>query len=274
MKLFIRTSKLFFSLAVVLATGSAFMYAEGSRNEFPVVDEQPDVYKASGESFHRFTSDDNKVRLLPKSEYSEELKNFIFGNMSDKTGYASEALFFVTKDEVVNKSKKEDKSKVDTSIKTVSKIVRSISDMKGMLYYSNTRSRYEVLYKDAYRVRDEKNTEKIADDVEGSSNGKTIYAMLDEHTFGKAYYKINYQENDKCVTMQMENLTSLSYKFIKAVKPGKFKMAVSVYDTGDGYFVYVAMTADFMQMGFLENKMNKSFAARIKAIKDFIVGQF
>ncbi len=257
MKLFIRTSKLIFSLALVVAMGSAFIYAQ-----------------ENNEKFHRFTERDNEVRLLPASEYSDGLKEYIFGNMSDKTGYAAEALFYVTKDDLVNKSKKEDKSKVDTSIKTVSKIVRSISDMKGMLYYSNTRSRYEVLYKEAYRIESEKNTARIADDVEGSSNGKIIYAMLDEHTFGKANYKITYQENEKCVTMKMENLTALSYKFIKAVKPGKFKMAVSVYDDGDGYFVYVAMTADFMQMGFLENKMNKSFTARIRAIKDFIIGQF
>ena len=257
MKLFIRTSKLIFSLAVVLATGSSFIYPQ-----------------ENDEKFHRFTESDNEVRLLPKTEHEESVKKFIFGNMSEKTGYASEALFFVTKEELVNKSKKEDKSKVDTSIKTVSKIVRSISDMKGMLYYSNTRQRYEVLYKDAYRIADGKNTAKIADDLDGSSNGKTIYAMLDEHTYGKANYKIQYQETEKCVTMQMENLTPLSYKFIKAVKPGKFKMAVTVYDNGDGYFVYVAMTADFMQMGFLENKMNKSFTARIRAIKDYIIGQF
>jgi len=273
MKLFIRTSKKILSLAMLMAIGSAYLFSQ-DRSEIPGVIENPDFYKALGEEFHRFTEKDKKIRLLPKTEHSENVEKYIFADMPDKIGYASEALFYVTKDDLVKKSKKEDKSKVDTSINTVSKIVRSISQMKGMLYYSNTRKRYEVLYNDAYRITDEKNTAKIQDDLNGSANGKTVYAMLDEHTFGKAYYKIQYQENDKCVTMTMENLTSLSYKFIKALKPGKLKMAVTVYDTGDGYFVYVAMLADFKQMGFLENKMNNSFTARIRAIKDFIVSKF
>lgn len=269
MKLFIRTSKLFFSLAVIFTAASTSVFAQ-------FLPEKMDKYKAAGETLHRLEKGDDKPYLVPQTAFSEEIVDYIFGNYSDKTGYACEALFYVTKDTLIEKSKNPDKSKVDTSVNAVSKIVRSISKMKGMMYYSNTRKRYEVLYKDAYRCDTKVSSShppKTFDDVEGKE-GNTVYAMLDEHTFGKAYYNIDYRKDTDCVALKMQNETNLSYGIIKAVKPRDFKMAVIAVDAGDGYFFYVAMAADFMQMSFLEGKMNRSFTARIRAVKDFIVEQF
>lgn len=271
MKLLKKTSKFLISLAVVFTAASNCVFAQFSP-------ENMDKYKAAGEALHRLEKGDDKVELLPQTAFSEEIKNYIFGNYSDKTGYASEALFYVTKETLIEKSKNQDKSKIDTSVEAVSKIVRSISKMKGMMYYSNTRKRYEVLYKEAFRINTKVSVAHppypyAADDPEGKE-GDTVYALLDEHTFGKAEYKIDYLKNDKCVAMKMENMSDLSYGFIKAVKPHDFKMAVVAVDVGDGYFFYVAMNVDFMQMSFLEGKMNRSFTARIRAVKDFIVEQF
>ena len=273
MKLLKKTSKFLISLAVVFTAASTCVFAQFSKEEM-------DKYKAAGETFHRFKESCDKPYLVPQTPFSKEVNEYIFGNLDDaqitKSGYTSEALFYVTKDTLIEKSKNQDKSKVDTSVNAVSKIVRSISKMKGMMYYSNTRKRYEVLYKEAYRIAagtSSRTMSQVADDPEGKE-GNTVYAMLDEHTFGKANYKIDYLKADKCVVMKMQNTTDLSYGIIKAVKPGDFKMAVMAVDAGDGYFFYVAMNVDFMSMSFLEEKMNRSFTARIRAVKDFIIEQF
>lgn len=230
--------------------------------------------KESGKIYHRLTAGDNEIRLLADTPYSETVKNFVFGDYSDKVGFAAESLYYVKKSTLVEKSKKEDKSNIDTSINAVSKIVRSVSKMKGMEYYSNTRKKWEVLYTDAYRVESADSTAAISDDLTGSSDGKTSYALLDEHTLGKSVYKTSYHENAKMVVMEMKNVTPMNYGIIKLIEPEKCKIAVALIDDGDGYFVYIGMQSDFMQMAAFEKKINASFQARLDAIFNWITLQF
>lgn len=230
--------------------------------------------KETGKIYHRLTAGDNDIRLLAETPFTESIKSFVFGDYSDKVGFAAESLYYVKKSTLVEKSKSEDKTNIDTSIKAVSKIVRSVSKMKGMEYYSNTRKKWEVLYKDAYSVESADSTTAVSDDLTGSSDGKTSYALLDEHTLGKSVYKTTYHENAKMVVMEMKNVTAMNYGIIKLIDPEKCKIAVALIDDGDGYFVYIGMQTDFMQMAALEKKLNASFQARLDAIFNWITLQF
>lgn len=269
MKLFIKTTKFLASLSVLFALGTSFAFATDYQAEA----------KKTGKIYHRLeagTSRDQNgdgAYLIPQNEFSESINKYVFEN-SEKAGFAAESLYYVKKSDLIANSKSSDKTNIDTSISAVSKIMRSVSKMKGMEYYSNTRKRYDTLYLESYRIENPSSTTPVADLLDGSADGKTIYAFQEEHSFGKGTYKISYSENSKMVVMKMENLTTLSYGIIKAVKPGKCKVCVNVIDDGDGYFVWIGMSADFMQMSILEKKMNKSFQARLDAIFKWITLQF
>lgn len=263
MKLLKKTIMVLISFSV-LALGSSFAFAENYKAEA----------KETGRVFHRITSESNNVYLLPETAYFGSVKDFLYYGEPEKAGFAAETLYYVTKADLVKKSKSDNKSKVDTSTKSVSKIVRSISEMKGMEYYSNTRKKWETLYLDAFRVENPEEIIPVPDNLEGNSDGKRLYAYLVEHTFGKGVYEIKYHENSKVVYMEMENATPLYYGFIKAVDPGKCKIAINVIEEEDGYFVFIGMRVDMMQLGVMEKKMNKSFQARLDAIFNWITLQF
>lgn len=262
----LKTEKVFASLVMLLALGIQNVSAADAATLAKA--------KESGKIFHRLTKDDKSVTLLPDSVYAGDTKKFVFGDISDKTGFAAECLYYVSKAELVEKSKKEDKTSIDTSISSVSKIVRSISKMKGMQYYSNTRKRYETLYTESYRIENPNSVQPVADDLEGSSDGKTMYLFQNEHTFGKGYYQVQYHENKKMVSMQMKNTSAMYFGIIKAVDPDKLKIVVNIIDDGDGYYVYLGMSVDFMQLAGMESKMNKSFQARLDALYNWITYQF
>ena len=76
------------------------------------------------------------------------------------------------------------------------------------------------------------------------------------------------------VVMKMENLSALSYGIIKAVEPGKLRIAINIIDDGDGYFVYIGICADTIKLSVFEKKMNKSFQSRLDAIFKWITLQF
>lgn len=269
MKLFIKTEKFLTSLVVLLALQTTFAFADDYMAEA----------KVTGRIYHRLeqtkSRDQNEdgAYLIPQTEYSEDINKYVFGS-SEKAGFAAESLYYVKKLDLIANSKSDDKTNIDTSISAVSKIMRSVSKMKGMEYYSNTRKRFDTLYLESYRIENPDSTTPVADLLDGSADGKTIYAFQEEHSFGKGVYKISYSENSKMVVMKMENLTTLSYGIIKAVKPEKCKVCVIVVDDGDGYFVWIGMSADFMSMSILEKKMNKSFQARLDAIFKWITLQF
>ena len=70
-----------------------------------------------------------------------------------------------------------------------------------MLYYSRSDKDWGVLYSQAYRLRDPDSSEPLADETEGSADQKTIYAFMDDHTFGKSKYKINYRQTENQLVM-------------------------------------------------------------------------
>lgn len=262
----LKTEKVFASLLVLFALGIQNVSAADAASLAKA--------KESGREFHRLTKDDKTVILLPDSAYSEDTKKFVFGGISEKTGFAAECLYYVSKAELKEKSKKEDKTSIDTGISAVSKIVRSLSKMQGMQYYSNTRKRYETLYTESYRIENPNSVQPISDDLEGSSDGKTMYLFQNEHTFGKGYYQVQYHENKKMVVMHLKNTSPMYYGIVKAVDPDKLRIVVNIIDNGDGYYVYLGMSVDFMQLAGIENKMSKSFQARLDALYNWITYQF
>ncbi len=267
MKLFKNQKKLFASGLVLFVLSISNFFASTSTSKI-------EEAKKSGRIFRRLEGKELDLQLLPDSEFSKELKDHVFNNYSENVAFAAEVLYYVKKSELVEKSSKEDKTKVDTSVKSVSKIMRSISKMAGMKYYSNSRKKWETLYLQSYRIENQNSKKKVPDLIDGSANDLTIYAFQEEHSFGEGIYQLDYKENSKEVLMNMQNLSILSYGFIKAVKPNKCKISVNVVDDGDGYFVYIGMCADTIKLSVLEKKMNKSFQSRLDAIYKWITLQF
>lgn len=262
----LKTEKFFASLVILFAFGVSNVSAVDSAVLAEV--------KESRRVFHRLSVDDKDVNLLPDSTYSDDTKNFVFNEISEKTGYAAECLYYATKSELIHRGSSEDKNNVDTSMKAMSKIVRSISKMKGMIYYSNTRKRYENLYTESYRIENPNSTVPVPDDLEGSSDGKTMYLYQEEHTFGKGFYEVNYLENKKVISMKLKNTSPLYFGIIKAVNPEKLKIVANIIDDGDGYYIYLGMCVDCINIAGMEKKMNKSFQARLNALYNWITYQF
>lgn len=253
---------------------TSLLVASGMQCISALDDSVKNEVKETGRIYHRLDKENSGRYLLPESEFSESTDAYVFGTNADDAGYASEALYYVKKSELVENSTNPEKAEVDTSIQAVSKIVRSISKMKGMQYYSNTRKKWETLYSDSYRIENSSSTEPVPDLLDGTADGQTMFAYMVEHSFGKGIYKIQYNENSRAVAMRMENVSALNYGIIKAVNPGKLKIAINIIDDGDGYFVYIALCADTMKLSAFEKKMNKSFQSRLDAIFKWLTLQF
>jgi hypothetical protein len=157
------------------------------------------------------------------------------------------------------------------TIEDVSKVIRSISTMKGTEYYSNRHKKWETLYHEAYLVASPEDKTRIPDDTEGSADGKTLYCMQDDNSFGKCYYSLSYLQRENEVSVCFDNFESLKFAFITAAKPHNIKINLVVIDEGEYFLVYLIVQAYYPRVSFLEEKMIDSFNARVDSIYKWFV---
>jgi len=215
------------------------------------------------------TLDKGETQLLycPLTPLAKEAASFSENASDEDPTFVAESLHVVKKSEL-------GQGAADTSLDTVSKIMRSISKMKGMLYFSNSRQKWEVLYSESYMVDDVKSKKAVPDKTEGSADGRTFYCFQDEHTFGDCIYRLDYRQTENEVSVQFTNEQALYYKFIKAVKPGNMKINLVVSDLGDSYAVYMVMHANIRRFSILEKRMHRSLNSRLDAIYKWFTEQF
>lgn len=264
-------AKIFFALTIFAFAENLFAQnLEWQKILPPQVEE---MLLANGEISHIFSENDLEAYFIPQTEFADEIKNFVFGKISaEKMGFAEEKIYRLPKSEI--EISDENSAALDT--RTVSKIMRSISKMQGMQYFSRSRKSWDELYSQAFRVEnpDSENFSAAGDLNEGDADGQEIFVFLNDHTFGESIYKISYKQNQNELLMLMENTSALSYGPVKAVKPGDFKMCVCIIDCGDEFLVYIGNYTEFKMISALKKRLNNSFEARLEAIYNWFKNQF
>lgn len=217
------------------------------------------------------SKEDVELSLTPDTPFAK--KTAECWNSSAKPNMVSENLFLVSKEELKKKSLNPEN--VEFSMETVSKIVRSISKMKGMQYFSNGDQKWETLYHQAYVCNSvkEKN-EPMPDVLEGSADGLKIFAFLEDNSFGKSVYSVEYFQSEKEVSFILTNAESWTYAFVKALNPENVKISMDVIDNGDSYIVYMVLFAKHKTIPLLGDRIQKSLANRIDAIFNWFTLQF
>lgn len=229
--------------------------------------------KENGVISHTFNNEkDVRLTLTPDTPLAKEAVHAWSSENSDKPAFLAENLYLLKKATLIaNSSSKEN---IDTSLSAVSRIIRSISKMQGMQYYSNGDKKWETLYHQSYLVDSLENKKRIDDKTEGSSNGMQLYCLQEDNSFGTCIYRLNYRETEQEVSVSFTNAESLKYGPIKAVKPNNLKISLVVIESGDYYLVYMLVQAKYISFPLLEGRLNRSFNARIDAIYKWFTFQF
>jgi len=259
-----------FCILGIIFTLFAQLYAYSQ--ESPVKPEVLSELKANG-SIRRILQDQDKVELTlcPDTPLSKLAASA--WTLKDKPKLVSENLFYISKDELKKKSSEPAKS--NPSLENVSVVMRSISKMKGMKYYSNTHKKWETLYHQAYVCKSVKDKKKSLPDVtEGSAEGLKLYCFLEDNSFGKSVYTVNYRQNAKEVSFELSNAESWSYALVTALEPKNMVINMVVIDNDDSYIIYMVLQAKHTSVPFLGDKIQKSLASRIDAIFNWFTLQF
>ncbi len=159
------------------------------------------------------------------------------------------------------------KTDKEFSVLDLYNILLSISTMKGIEYYSQSRKRMRTLFTDSYVLQSKENKVRIPDfTVTNPLEGITFYADQIDKTFGENIYKTEYKSDGETIWIRMSNETPMKYKFIRMVNPGDTSINVKVRKVDEGLLFYgVTGVHTFSFLG-LERAKKESFYNRIKAL--------
>lgn len=193
---------------------------------------------------------------------------------AEKPAFVVESLYVIKKERLAANSRLKGRAGDDISISAASRICRSISKMEGMLYYSSSSKKQKVLYKNMYMIKSATDTTRVPDPIYGNADGLTAYCLMDDHSFGRCNYRLDYKQTENEVLTCFTNVQWISYAFLKAVAPENLKITLVIIDCGDEFLIYMPLEAKFPALSVFEKHLNQSFTSRLEAICGWFIMQF
>lgn len=201
---------------------------------------------------NEFKPKEAKFSLLPDTELSNKIAEELASNEGELPSLIGENIYLIPKENI--------------DLNEASVILRSVSKMEGMQYYSNGEKNWTTLYHDAYCIAGPQDRTRVDDKTEGSANGLVQYCLLNDNSLGKTHYEVSYFQTENEISMKLVNTTPVYYKFIKAVKPENVHINLVMTICDDYVVVYMNVKANFFSLGVLEKRMQKSLLNRLDAI--------
>ena len=211
-----------------------------------------------------FNKENVELSLIPDTELAQSAKKF-WPSSKEKPVYVAEELYYM---------KKSDIGQGTITIDKASKVIRSISKMEGMEYYSHSAKKNEILYKECYRTSGPLTKDRLEDDTEGNADGKVFYCLQNDNSFGKTNYRLEYHQSKNETSAGFVCTTPIYMGPIKAIDKDNLRISVVISDCGDSVLVYMLVQAKIPTIGMFKQTMDDSFSARLDAIYKWFVKQF
>lgn len=117
-----------------------------------------------------------------------------------------------------------DRAFTEDGILTVYNILRSVSTMEGIEYYSASRGRMRTFYHESYAIAGPDDEARIPDPVVDTiPRVDTIYVRQRDGSFGTNVQEITYRAADSTFFLSMVNTTTMVYKVVPLVTPGNLQ---------------------------------------------------
>lgn len=212
-----------------------------------------------------------KFVLLPNSVYSEGLHRTMIKKEPGNFPYTYEGLHLIKKADLL---KQGTSGNTSITIEDISKVVRSLSTMEGLKYYSTTRNKEMVLFKKCYMIAGADDKTKVPDQNTGNADGQISYCLQDDSSFGVNTYKLTYHQNEDSLWCNFTILDKMGVGPFRPIHPGKMIINILVIDCGDDILLYLCTDTDCLKLPGIKGQITKSMLARMNAVYEWFKTQF
>ena len=202
--------------------------------------------------------------LAPSSVLSGEA----FGFWSGKdAAFFAESLYLY-------KKKKPVSTEPGSDVPKISVILRSLSRLEGIQYYSESKKKMRTLYEKSFCVDGVKTKSRVADPIAGAGDGRYVVALHQDQSLGEDGNSDWYRQPPDSVAFFSQNAEAMNFTVFKLIDPGKLRVSLIVQDFGDYLLVYGLTRADFPAVPAIESRLNASFSNREEAIYEWFIREY
>ncbi|WP_253685089.1 MULTISPECIES: DUF6675 family protein [unclassified Treponema] len=212
----------------------------------------------------KYGASNMKPEMQPVSALSEKMSPLLSKNKPAFLG------------EFISLYKKEGPNKPD-----VSKILRHISGLEGIEYFSNSMQEMRPLYLTSHAVKEVKTSsgvvyERIDDPLNEEFDGLQIFARQIDATFGDFIYKYRYLKQDKGFGMICVNTQKITHPDVRliALQPDAMALSLAVYDLDDYILIHCLSTAKFPTIPFIGGRIKRAFSSRLMAVYNWFMDEY
>lgn len=156
----------------------------------------------------------------------------------------------------------------------ISSVLRNLSTMQGIQYYSNSRKRWETLYTEVYTVNNPDERTRIPDPADKKADGLVSYVYQKDRSLSGCVYKFQYFENAAQTSFRAENTEKIVYKGFNIVKPEAMLLCLNAVETEEHIVFYITVRADAAKIPLVSERLAKSYGSRADAIYNWCVSKY
>jgi hypothetical protein len=138
--------------------------------------------------------------------------------------------------------------------------LQNIRNLKGRLYYSETRKAHIPLFEEATRIRGPKKNTPVADPPLGPAavRAETVYLRLKDANFGNTYYQGDIVPQGNGLLYRLSNTKTFFAFLIPVIREEKFIAQIYFEPVEEGVLVYGLAGADVSD--FISSKIDMASA--------------
>lgn len=213
----------------------------------------------------------NELKLKPQTEYDEIINSSRVLKAEKNFPFIYESLYHLSKDDLKKSSNSSDD---EIDINDVSRVLRSVSKMQGMNYFSTTKNKTLVLYDKAYMIESINSKKRIPDQNSGNANGQISYCYQKDNSFSDIFYRLNYYQNENTMLAVFSTTNTIGIGPIKAIAPENLKIFIYVEDKGDEILLYLCTDLDSVKFPGIKGQITESMTSRMDAVYNWFIKQF
>ena len=150
----------------------------------------------------------------------------------------------------------------------VANVFSSISTLKGIQYYSNTRSRWEILYKEAGFINNPIEKRFIPDAQVTVRPNTNYYCLLEDNSLGDFVLKVNYIEKTNQVIADFVLVEPVKIWGITGIQSNDLHIQLKASKTQGKNVIdaEIVIEARYKEISYIEDLIPKSLDARLDAL--------
>ncbi len=211
----------------------------------------------------RFHGDGVSPGLLPKTSLTAGIaRQMITGDLN----IGIEGLFFTPLSELPEKYR--EMPPEDRRL-TLYNILRSVSSLQGLEYYSASRGEMRLLFEESWAIADVKKPKaSLADPLVSTILAEdTIMIHQKDKSFNNNESSMTFRAGSNAFAADIINLTPMRYKgFIRIADPGDMQIHLIVVPVEEGLLMYGTMSARTLNVKAFLDRAQNSFTNRVIAL--------